>query len=106
MASYSQLPGVLNMSVKAGDHFSTVIDFDANLSDTFVYAGVNSLVNGELITAFTVSYVDETIGQIALSLTGTQTGNIASGSYSWDLYWVPPSGERRSAIGGIFEVSR
>ena len=106
MASYSQLPGVLNFYVKAQDHFSTVIDFDANLADTFVYASVNSLVTGESIASFNVSYIDETLGQISLSLTGTQTGNIAPGSYSWALYWMPPSGDRRSAIGGVLEVTK
>lgn len=105
MASYSQLPGSLNMYVKGGDHFATVIDFDADLNGTFAYASVHSLVNNEQITELTVSYLDPTLGKIGLSLSGTQTGLIPAGSYAWSMHLIPESGQKRSPLAGVFEVA-
>ena len=104
MASYTQLPGVLNLSVKSGDYFSTVIDFDTNLDDTFVYANVNSLVTNELLVSMSIGYIEPTLGQVSASLTEAQVSSLKSGSYAWSMYWLPPSGQKRSALGGIFEV--
>ena len=105
MASYSQLPGSLNMYVKSGDHFATVIDFDSSLDNTFAYASIHSLVNNEQITELTVSYIDPPLGKIGLSLSGTQTGQIPPGSYAWSMSLIPESGQKRSPLAGIFEVT-
>jgi hypothetical protein len=104
MASYTQLPGTLNLTVKAGDYFSTVIDFDTNLDDTFVFANVYSLVNNESLVSMEVGYIDVSLGQVSASLTEAQVSSLKSGSYGWSMYWMLPTGQKRSALGGIFEV--
>jgi hypothetical protein len=51
-----------------------------------------------------IGYIEPTLGQVSASLTEAQVSSLKSGSYAWSMYWMPPSGQKRSALGGIFEV--
>ena len=106
MASYSQLPGVLNLTVKAGDDFATTVDFDVALTGYTTYVSLSSLVTGSEITPISSSVTNGALGQVGVYMTDTQTSLLSPGSYKWNMKWTAPGGDVRSAIGGVFEVIR
>lgn len=106
MSTYSQLPGVLNLSVKSGDDFATTVDFDLDLTGYTTYVSVSSLVSGNEITPVASEITNGNLGQVGIYMTDTQTSSLAPGSYKWSMRWVAGSGDVRTAIGGIFEVIR
>lgn len=106
MASYSQLPGVLNLSVKAGDDFATTVDFDVNLTGYTTYVSLSSLVTGTEVTPISSSVTNAANGQVLISLTDVQTSSLAPGSYRWNMKWTASNGDVRTALGGVLEVIR
>lgn len=106
MASYSQLPGVLNLSVKAGDDFATTVDFDVNLTGYSTYVSLSSLVTGTEVTPISSSVTNAANGQVLISLTDVQTSSLAPGSYRWNMKWTASNGDVRTALGGVLEVIR
>jgi hypothetical protein len=107
MASYSQLPGQLGLSLRGGDELGTVVDFTpTDLTGYTVTASVHSLVSGQSVAGITASIVDAAEGQVALSMSESDTAQIPAGSYGWRLEWVQPGDVKRTALTGIFEVSR
>lgn len=106
MASYTQLPGTLNLAVKAGDDFATIVDFDVNLTGYTTSASLVSLVTGSEISPISSTVTNAAMGQVTIGLSDIQTSYFSPGSYRWSLKWTAPNGDVRSALGGILEVIR
>lgn len=104
MSTYSQLPGVLNLTVKSGDDFSTVVDFDISLAGYTVSSFVTSLVSGVNVTPIGTTISNAGLGQVTVTMADTETSSLTPGSYGWSLRWVSGTGETRNALGGILEV--
>ena len=58
---------------------------------------------GEL-TALTVSFTNRALGKVRISLTNTQTANIADGKYFYELMLTDPSSVVERVIEGIVIV--
>jgi hypothetical protein len=104
MSTYSQVPGVLNFTVKRGDDFTTIVDFDIPLTGYTTTSFVTSLVTGNEVTPIQTSISNGSLGQVTVSMADTETAGLAPGSYGWSLRWVSPAGVTRNAIGGVLEV--
>lgn len=105
MPTYSQLPGTLNLKLKSGDSFSTVIDFDISLAGHTVSSSLVSLVSGEEVRPISTSFVDQTAGKVAISLLSSETIATPPASYGWELRWIAPGSVKRVALSGIAEVT-
>jgi hypothetical protein len=103
MPSYDQTPGLLNLSLKAGDDFSTLIDFSIGMTGYAVTASMKSVVSGAEVQAFTVTAANAAAGQFNISLTDTQTAALARGTYGWTMRWVE-NNATRTALTGYVEV--
>jgi hypothetical protein len=102
--TYSQLPGVMNLSFRRANDFATLIDFDLSLVSYSVTASITSLVTGTTVIPFTTSVTDASAGQVNIALTETQTAALAAGTYGWQLDWVAPGSIQRTALSGTVEV--
>ena len=58
---------------------------------------------GEL-TDFTFSFTNRTLGKVRISLTNTQTANIADGKYFYELMLTDPDGVVERVIEGVVIV--
>ena len=58
---------------------------------------------GEL-TAFYLSFTNRTLGKVRISLTNTQTANIADGKYFYELMLTDPDGVVERVIEGVVLV--
>ena len=58
---------------------------------------------GEL-TAFNLSFTNRTLGKVRISLTNTQTANIADGKYFYELMLTDPDGVVERVIEGVVIV--
>ena len=57
------------------------------------------------LTEFTISFLnDRTLGKVRISLTDTQTANIADGKYFYELMLTDPSGAVERVIEGVVIV--
>lgn len=106
MATVSTLPGTLNVTVKAGDELSQLLDFSISLTGYTFAAEVVSAVTGAQVATLGVSAVNLATGQVNLAAAETVIDAIAPGSYLWRLVWTAPGSVRRTALEGIFEVVR
>ena len=105
MATYSQTPGTMNLTVKQGDTLSVLVDFDpVDVTGYTVTSSISSLVTGASVLGLTTSVTDAAAGKVNVSLTKQQTASLPVGSYGWSLLWDTPA--RRTALSGIFEVTR
>lgn len=104
MATYTQLPGTLNLSFRRGDSVSAEVDFSVGLSGYTASASVVSLVTGSAVASPGVAITDAANGIANVTLTGTQTGAMASGTYGWSLWWDAPGVVRRTVLSGFVEV--
>jgi hypothetical protein len=105
MATYSVLPGSMNLAFKRGGDFASTIDFDGTtLVGYTVTASLISLVSSTVVQSFTTSIVDAAAGQVSVSLSDTQTTALAAGTYGWQLDWVAPGSVQRTALSGTVEV--
>jgi hypothetical protein len=105
MATYEQLPGTLNLKLRAGDELGTVITFSGTtLTGYTVASSVVSLVTGDTVAAMTTVVYGATAGQVQIAMSETATSAIAPGTYGWNLVWDAPGSVRRTALTGTFEV--
>lgn len=103
MPSYDQTPGTLNLTFNRGDDFSALMDFSIAMTGYTATATMTSLVTGEAVQAFTVTWVNQATGQVNISLTDTQTANLDRGTYGWSLRWTE-NNATRTALSGLVEV--
>lgn len=105
MATYAQTSGQMGLAFRAGDSFSTLIDFDPiSLTGFTVSSQIVSLVTGQPVKQLTTVVADAAAGKVNVSLTGQETSAISPGSYGWELTWT--DGGKRTALSGVCEVTR
>ena len=56
------------------------------------------------LTAFNLAFTNRTLGKVRISLTNTQTGNLADGKYFYELMLTDPSGVVERVIEGVVIV--
>ena len=56
------------------------------------------------LTSFNLAFTNRTLGKVRISLTSTQTANIADGKYFYELMLTDPSGVVERVIEGIVIV--
>lgn len=124
MATFSQLPGTLDITFVggggSGDELALAFDFDQDLTGysitapvyvTAVYASTGGglgLVTtvGATATSFNVQATDLSQGQVTISLSETQTGNLSPAiAYRWYMRWVSPSLVTRTVLSGTLTVA-
>lgn len=111
MATYSQLPGELNLELVKGDEFPFSATFNLDLSGYTLSAGIVNATT--LSTAGTPSVTPTvttssgvTTTSVAFLLTETQTTALAVGTrYRWFLRWVSPTGVTLTVLSGGVRVS-
>jgi hypothetical protein len=104
MASYEQLPGTLNLSLRRGDDFSVDADFSIALTGSFLTASAHSVVNDTQVITFTTTLTDAEQGLVNMTLTSAQTQVLAVGTYSWRLV-ATSGGITRTYLAGYLEVT-
>lgn len=104
MPSYDQTPGSLSLSFARGDDVSVMVDVSISLTGYTVSSSMTSLVTGDDVVPFTVSFVSASAGQVNISLTDAQTLALANGTYGWNMKWTEGNATR-TALKGFVEVS-
>ena len=104
MTDLEQLPAEINISAVVRDSFSSLIDFDINLTGYTVTAYVDHH-DGETQTAFTIDETNLSSGQVTISLTAAQLTSIGIGEHKWYTKWVVGSAVR-TTFAGNFTVSK
>jgi hypothetical protein len=105
MATYTNLPGTLNIEVRRGDELGLMPDFSVSLAGYTVSAAVYSVVTGDTAGTMTAAlYGDGSDGKVNLSMTEAETSALATGTYRWALTWTAPGSVARMALTGALEV--
>lgn len=105
MATYTNLPGVLNIEVRQGDELGLTPDFNVSLSGYTVSAAVYSVITGNTVGPMSASLTtDGSDGKVSLAMTEAETTALARGTYRWALSWVAPGSVSRMALTGSLEV--
>jgi hypothetical protein len=105
MATYSTLPGRLNLAFRRGDNFFSSIDFSVPVTGQTLSATVRSLVSDSQVAEFAVSVTDAAAGALNISMTAAATSLLAPGSYRWVLVGTG-GGATRTYLEGTVEVAR
>lgn len=119
MATFTQLPGTLDISMIQGDEIEVDLDFDRDLTGyTFsnsIYVeavlsggGGGGFVStvGSVATSFAISIVNLSTGRINIGLSEIQTAALSpSINYRWFLRWVAPGLVTRTVLSGTMTVS-
>jgi hypothetical protein len=106
MATILETPGTLHIVVTQGRAVSKLLDFSISLTGYTFTAEIVSAVNYETVQALTVTNVNLATGQVNVGLSAASAANVAVGTYLWRLVWTPPDGDARTALEGIWEVTR
>lgn len=106
MATVSVTPGTLNVVVKQGQAVSQLLDFSISLTGYTFSAEIVSAVTFATVSALTVTAVNLGTGQVNVGLSAASAANVAAGTYLWRLVWTPSGGDARTALEGIWEVTR
>lgn len=115
MATFSQLPGTLDVYFIPLDEVAISLDFDRDVTGYQIEAPIyvtrtfatgvggtgSSQTIGQTITSWNVSVTDAAAGTIVLGLTESQTGLLStSSSYRWFLRWVDTASQTRTVLSG------
>ena len=119
MATFTQLPGGLDITFVQGDEVSIALDFDRDLTGytitapvyvTAAYAtdgGGSGFVQtgGATAANFAIASTDLSQGQILIGLSETQTSDLTpANSYRWYMRWVEPGLVTRTVLSGTVTV--
>lgn len=108
MATFTQLPGTLDLSFVKGDEINFAVDFDVDLTGYTLEAAIyNSGVAAATVVATpTITATSLTNGQLGIGLTETQTNALAAGGrFRWYLRWVTPGNVTRTVLAGNVNVA-
>jgi len=106
MATVSATPGNLNVVVKRGEAVSQLLDFSIALTGYTFSAEIVSAVTYAQVSALAVTAVNLATGQVNVGISAANAANVPAGTYLWRLFWTPPAGDARTALEGIWEVTR
>lgn len=104
MALAAQTPGHLSVVLRAGDEYGTLLDFSVNTTGYTWTAEVYSLITGNTLGTPTTTVVNAAAGQVNLSLTESDTMDLATGTYGLRVMWNAPGNVRRTVLDGMLEV--
>lgn len=107
MASFTQLPGSLDLAFVKGDEISFAMDFAADLTDYDLEAAVYNSASAQtpVVAPITIDVIDIEAGTMTLSLTETQTDALgANGRYRWYFRWITPGGVTRTVVSGNVSI--
>lgn len=103
MATFTSLPGTLNIRFKRGDTFLTRIDFSITLTGYTVSSELLRIANRTALQSITTTVIDDVNGIVDVSMTAAETAALGAGTYIWQLTWQTGS-QVRTAIEGFLEV--
>jgi hypothetical protein len=106
MATANQDSGSLSIGFRAGDEYSTLLDFSISTPSYTWGAEIYALLDGAAVVSPTMTVVSAANGQVNLSLTETQTADLEPGTYGVRVWWVAPGSAKRTVTDGICEVRR
>lgn len=106
MATATQEPGELNLSLVQGDDFGTLLDLSIDTTGYTIAASIYSLLTGVELLAPTVTEVDAEVGQWNLSMTAEQTAELPAGTLGIKVIWTTPGDDVRRFLQGVCEVKR
>lgn len=106
MATLAVVPGTLNLTVKAGEAVSQLVDFSISLTGYTFSAEIVSAVTYATVSSLTVTPVNLATGQVNVGLSQGDAEDVAPGTYLWRMIWTPSGGNARTALEGIWEVVR
>ena len=75
-----------------------------NLTDFTGTCRMQRTLNLGSLTAFTLAFTNRALGKVRISLTSTQTANIADGKYFYELMLTDPNGVVERVIEGVVIV--
>lgn len=93
-------PGRQDVRYRAGDAFSTEVDWSINLTGYTVTSSLVSLVTGAAVAPLATTVADAAAGRVAVSFPAVNV----PGTYGWQQTWVAPSGDKRTGLVGYVEV--
>lgn len=102
MAVTEQIPGRLDVIVKNGDDWTKLVDSSIDQTGYTFVANIVHATTGAL-TAFTVTEVDLSVGQIRLTITDEAITALGVGVHSWYLQGTV-GGLKRRWIEGYWQV--
>lgn len=105
MATYQQLPGTLNLAVRRGDDFSSMVDFSVSLTSYTMASTILSVVTGESVASFSTTLTDAAAGKVTIALSDTQTLSLAPATYRWVMEGTQGA-LTRTYLNGYIEVTR
>lgn len=104
MAIASQLPGSASVRFVRGDDWGETLDFSFDATGYTWSASIYSLFTGATVVSPTVAVISAALGQVAVSLSDTQTAALQAGTYGLRVTWSAPGDVVRRAAEGICEV--
>ena len=102
----NETPGELNFRVTRGEVGSRLVDFSIDLTGYTFSAEIVSAVTFSTVATLDVTAVNLASGQINVGIGPVAASEVASGTYLWRLVWTPWGGDPRTALEGIWEVTR
>ena len=100
-----------NITINVGETFSedlTLLSADGSgVVDLTGFTGsckMQRTLNLGSLTAFNLAFTNRALGKVRISLTSTQTANIADGKYFYELMLTDPNGVTERVIEGIVIV--
>ena len=101
MATASQEPSRLNVTLVRGDAWGLEVDFVDDVSAKTFSGGLYSTVTGLLVKAFTFTTISVPENRINMALSATETANLVPGTYELRVQWTPSD---RRVYEGFAEV--
>lgn len=103
MATYTVIPGSMNLVLVKGASFGIVVNFAGQtLTSSTASSMITSLVSGQTVAAIQTVVLDNE--NVSLSLSADSVAAIPAGSYRWDHTWTQPGGIVKPVLSGIVEV--
>ena len=120
MATFTQLPGTLDISMIQGDEIEIDLDFSPRNLTGYTFSNsiyVEAVLSGgggggfvstvgSVATSFAISIVNLSTGRINIGLSEIQTAALSpSINYRWFLRWVAPGLVTRTVLSGTLTVN-
>jgi hypothetical protein len=95
-------PGRQDFTFRAGNTFTTEVDWSIDLSGYAVTSELVSLVTGAKVMDITTTLTDAASGKVGMAFAAVTV----PGTYGWAQTWVAPNGDTRTGLRGYVEVTR
>jgi hypothetical protein len=107
MASSPDLPGTLNLAVRAGDEIGKALTYNLDLTGYTARSAIYSLVTGlDVSTVTTTVTAGAASSVVNVSIQESLTASLAPGTYGWRQELVAPGAVQATRIDAFLEVVR